>query len=87
MTISPTKILLATDGSEDAKLAAHAAADLAQRTSSELHVACVGLLPRIDPYQDLISPSYRFDTEINAIKDAQEFLDEQVEWIRNQGAP
>jgi len=38
----PTKILLATDGSEDAKLAALTAADLAQETSSELHVVYVG---------------------------------------------
>jgi len=85
MTIFPTKILLATDGSDDAKLAARAAADLTQKTGSELHVACVGLLSRIDPYHDLISPSYRFDTERNAVNDAQEFLEEQVDWIRDQG--
>jgi nucleotide-binding universal stress UspA family protein len=38
----PTKILLATDGSEDAKLAARTAADLAEKTDSELHVVYVG---------------------------------------------
>src|SRR5215204_3989343 len=42
MSMFPTKILLATDGSEDAKLAARNAADLAQKTSSELHVVYVG---------------------------------------------
>src|SRR3712207_9067310 len=42
MSIFPTKILLATDGSEDAKLAARTAADLAQKTRSELHVVYVG---------------------------------------------
>jgi nucleotide-binding universal stress UspA family protein len=42
MSIFPTKILLATDGSEDAKLAARTAADLAQKTASELHVIYVG---------------------------------------------
>ena len=42
MSIFPTRILLATDGSEDAKLAARTAADLAEKTSSELHVVYVG---------------------------------------------
>jgi nucleotide-binding universal stress UspA family protein len=37
----PTKILLATDGSKDAELAATTAADLANSTNSELHVATV----------------------------------------------
>ena len=38
MSIFPTKILLATDGSREAQLAATTAADLAERTGSELHV-------------------------------------------------
>ena len=42
MSIFPTKILLATDGSKEAQLAATTAADLAQRTNSELHVVTVG---------------------------------------------
>ena len=37
--IQPNKMLLATDGSEDARLAARAAADLAGSTGAELHVA------------------------------------------------
>ena len=37
----PTTILLATDGSEEAGLAAHMAASLAKRTGSELHVVYV----------------------------------------------
>ena len=32
------KVLLATDGSEDAKLAAQAAANLSDKTGAELHV-------------------------------------------------
>src|SRR3712207_7695273 len=35
MKLFPTKIVLATDGSEDANQAARTAADLAQKTSSE----------------------------------------------------
>src|SRR5215217_3781652 len=38
MSIFPTKILLATDGSREAELAARTAADLAHKTDSELHV-------------------------------------------------
>src|SRR5215207_6837721 len=38
MNTFPTKILLATDGSEDAALAARAAVDLSSRTGCELHV-------------------------------------------------
>jgi nucleotide-binding universal stress UspA family protein len=38
MSIFPTKILLATDGSREAELAGQTAADLANKTDSELHV-------------------------------------------------
>ena len=41
----PTRILLATDGSEGAELAASRAVDLARRTDSELHLVHVGLVP------------------------------------------
>jgi nucleotide-binding universal stress UspA family protein len=45
MTIFPTKILLATDGSTEAELAAETASALAKRTGSELHVLHVLALP------------------------------------------
>jgi nucleotide-binding universal stress UspA family protein len=41
----PTKILLATDGSEEAELAARKAVELAEGTGSELHLVHVGLAP------------------------------------------
>jgi nucleotide-binding universal stress UspA family protein len=41
MSIFPTKILLATDGSREAQLAGQTAADLANKTDSELHVVHV----------------------------------------------
>jgi hypothetical protein len=44
ISIFPTKILLATDGSEEAQLAALTAADLAKSTGSELQVVII--LPR-----------------------------------------
>jgi nucleotide-binding universal stress UspA family protein len=45
MSTFPTRILLATDGSEEAELAALGAVDLADATHSELHVVHVGVVP------------------------------------------
>ena len=45
MSIFPTRILLATDGSEEAELAALRAVELAKNTDSELHVVHVGVVP------------------------------------------
>jgi nucleotide-binding universal stress UspA family protein len=45
MSIFPTRILLATDGSEQAELAALRAVDIAEKTDSELHVVHVGVVP------------------------------------------
>lgn len=45
MSIFPTRILLATDGSEEAELAALRAVDIAEKTDSELHVVHVGGVP------------------------------------------
>ena len=53
MSIFPTRILLATDGSEEAELTALRAVELAQRTDSELHVVHVGVVP-------LFLESYRY---------------------------
>jgi nucleotide-binding universal stress UspA family protein len=41
MSIFPTNIVLATDGSRQAEVAARTAADLAQKTDSQLHVVHV----------------------------------------------
>jgi nucleotide-binding universal stress UspA family protein len=43
--IFPRRILLATDGSEEAELAARKAVELAEGTGSELHLVHVGLVP------------------------------------------
>ena len=42
MSVFPTRILLATDGSLDAGRAAQAAVELSQNTGSELHLVHVG---------------------------------------------
>ena len=54
MSIFPTKILLATDGSKEARLASQAAAEVAKSTNSELHVAYV--FPTAGGYETLPQP-------------------------------
>jgi nucleotide-binding universal stress UspA family protein len=84
MSIFPTTILLATDGSEEAQLAATTAADLAEKTNSELHVATVGVganqlpwLPNYPaPYEDALREQRR---------QAQEVLNQQVKRIEQSG--
>ena len=75
----PAKILVATDGSEEAALAAQSAADLAARTGSELHVVHVGetLGPGYSGYrgyEEGVLPSAQVDLE----RQAQEALEAQV---------
>jgi nucleotide-binding universal stress UspA family protein len=78
MSIFPTKILLATDGSREAELAATAAGDLANATNSELHVIHVGeFLPTLLA-QTEVEPA-RLERE------AQKLLDEQVRRLEEAG--
>jgi nucleotide-binding universal stress UspA family protein len=78
MSIFPTKILLATDGSREAGLAAATAADLANATDSELHVVHVGeFLPTILA-QTEVEPA-------QLEREARELLDEQVRKVEEAG--
>jgi nucleotide-binding universal stress UspA family protein len=52
------KILLATDGSEEAELATRAAVELAEGTGSELHVVYVEPLPDFMKKNDAGTPGY-----------------------------
>jgi nucleotide-binding universal stress UspA family protein len=77
MTIFPTRILLATDGSKEAELAATTAVDLAKGTNSELHVVYVEpALPMIadfaDPGPERTEPESRrlLDEQVRHIEDA-----------------
>lgn len=83
MSIFPTKILFATDGSEEATLAARSAAALATRTGSELHVLTAG--PEY-PYYELPEAPARFEEIAEAQKrEAREVLDDQVAKIEESG--
>jgi nucleotide-binding universal stress UspA family protein len=74
--------LLATDGSEEAELSTRAAIELANSTSSELHVVHVKLLPIIPPYPEVLD--WREDLE-RADREAQDLLDEQVKMVEDAG--
>jgi len=79
--IFPTHILLATDGSEHANLAAMTAIDLARSTGSRLHVVAVG---RTFP-TSAIYKVYAEEASEDLRREAQEVLDEQVRKIEAAG--
>jgi nucleotide-binding universal stress UspA family protein len=82
VTVFPGRILLATDGSEEADLAAGVAVELAESTGSELHVVHVELLPLTLPYPEVLA--WREDLEW-AEREARELLDEQVKKVEDAG--
>ncbi len=78
MSSFPTKILLATDGSREAELAATTAVELANSTNSELHVVHVGEFV----------PTLLAQTEVEPAqleREAQRILDEQVRRVEEAG--
>jgi nucleotide-binding universal stress UspA family protein len=84
MSIFPTTILLATDGSAEAQLAATTAADLAQKTNSELHVATVG--PDYPLYELPEHPAEFEDVLRENRREAREVLEQEVKRIEESGA-
>jgi nucleotide-binding universal stress UspA family protein len=88
MSIFPTRILLATDGSKEAQLAARTAADIANSTNSELHLLTVAP-GNPDPVYHIHEGGLRYETyqqALDAIKgEAQKVLDEQVQEIEGAG--
>ena len=77
MSNLPKKVLLATDGSEDATLASRAAIDLSREAGAELYV--------VHAWNAVPSP--HFETWINSSleQEAHELLDEQTEKIEDSG--
>jgi nucleotide-binding universal stress UspA family protein len=95
MSIFPTKILLATDGSSEAQLATQTAVDLGQKTDSELHIIHV---LDVDPgdllYPDAIDPEgvelpnpiLEEELERSFEQRGREMLDAEVERVHSAGA-
>src|SRR5215218_2441526 len=76
MNVLPERILLSTDGSEDAVRAAEAASDLAKKSGAELHVVHV--------WHDVRGFAHDF-VKRELKRQGQEILDAQVERIRASG--
>jgi nucleotide-binding universal stress UspA family protein len=87
VSIFPTKIMLAIDGSEDAQLAATIAVDVANSTDSELHVVHARLaLPWTTGYYSATEPpTTSTDSEEEARQRILQWLDDQVERIEAEG--
>ena len=91
MTDFPTRLLLATDGSEDADFAARTAINLANKTSSELHVVYVEEVPRrlstseSSSLEGMIDPEFEEQMRQHAQAAASQLLEEQVQKITEAG--
>src|SRR5215218_839424 len=92
MSIFPTKILLATDGSIEADLAARTAAELADKTGSQLHLVHVfGITPWYPAYPEgfgfggaeLEDPELEEDLQRISEQRARELLEAEVEKLRS----
>ena len=97
MSTFPTKILLATDGSREAELAARTAADLVEKTTSELHLVHVfGITPWYPVYPEATTPGEWVAQEENPMLEedlqrtseqrAREILEAEVEKARSAGS-
>jgi nucleotide-binding universal stress UspA family protein len=94
MSIFPTKILLATDGSSEAELATQTAVDLAQKTGSELHmihvldVAQIAMVDALatDP-EGVGQPDPILEERLEQLSEqrGKEVLDTEVERARSAG--
>lgn len=88
MSIFPAKILVATDGSEEADLALQTATDLARYTGSELHLVYVEAASYVSPTtewetfdgEDL--PNWLEEATMEAAKTE---VDRQVQRVRGEG--
>ncbi len=85
MSVFPTTILLATDGSDEGKLATQAAAELSRDTGSEVHVVYVLPTPAQLIGHHLYSDEVRESLIGGAERDAETFLKEQAERIGSGG--
>jgi nucleotide-binding universal stress UspA family protein len=91
MSIFPTKVVLAIDGSEESSRAAKAAVELCEKTGSELHVVHVGEDFYLTAVTDLdmvaqtrVAQEYA-ESEANFEQIAREVLDAEVEKVEAAG--
>jgi nucleotide-binding universal stress UspA family protein len=91
MSIFPSKVVLAIDGSEEASRAAEAAVELCEKTGSELHVVHVGedfYLTAVTDL-DMVAPTWVAqeypESEANFEQIARKVLDAEVEKVEAAG--
>jgi nucleotide-binding universal stress UspA family protein len=85
MSIFPTPILLAVDGSDESKQAAQAATELSRETGSEVHLVYVLPTPAQLIGHHLYSDEIRESLIGGAERDAETFLKEQAEKVGSDG--
>ncbi|HEU4492663.1 MAG TPA: universal stress protein [Rubrobacteraceae bacterium] len=84
MSALPEKVLLATDGSEDAALAAQAAGGLCAKTGAELHIVHALRLSAARPYP---APPYFSEGVVDALeRDSRRLLEREVGRVEGEGA-
>jgi nucleotide-binding universal stress UspA family protein len=81
--VFPAKIVLATDGSEQATLAAQTAAELASETGSELHLIAVA--PEYPYVGEGFYEVNRAEEDADAYRELQNLLDEQARKVGETG--
>jgi nucleotide-binding universal stress UspA family protein len=85
MSVFPTTILLATDGSDEGKLATQAATELSRDTGSEVHVVYVLPTPEQLIGHHLYPQETRERLVAEAERDAEGFLKKQAQQIEADG--
>ena len=83
---SSHKILLATDGSEEATLAARTAADIAQKSDSELHIVHARLMLPFTGYPVVETPTSGSGSDVEEARQrVMRWLEDQVRRIEAEG--
>ncbi len=85
MNVFPTTMLLATDGSEEGKLATQTATELSKKTESEVHVVYVLPTPAQLIGHHLYSDEIRETLIGGAEREAEAFLKERADRIEADG--
>lgn len=85
MSVFPTKILLATDGSAEAASATETAVELSKGTGSEVHLVYVLPAPAQLIGHHLYSNEMRESVIERAEAEARDFLEEQARRIESDG--
>jgi nucleotide-binding universal stress UspA family protein len=94
MNVFPTRILLASDGSESAARATEVAVELSKKTDSELHVLCVGEDSQALLYPQAADTAWVVQEDLASIQEqpgqqfeqvARQTLDAEVQQVRAVG--